>query len=117
MWISAKQAITIKDNTFLNSPNDAIEQGVITGNYFSGAGYSPGAHADAIYVTNSTGPTTITDNFIDETPNPGAPGASNTDIRITDEVGNTDDVTVSGNYLIGAGFTVEVEARATHLHN
>jgi hypothetical protein len=31
--------ITIEDNTFLNSPTDAIDfaGGVVTGNYFSGA--------------------------------------------------------------------------------
>ena len=56
----------------------------------------------------STGPITITDNFIDETLNAGDQGFSNTDLRITDEFGNTNDVTVSGNYLIGAGFTFEL---------
>ena len=66
--------ITIKDNTFLNSPADtiAIQQGVVTGNYFSGEGYLTGAHGDAIYVPDTTGPITITDNFIEETPNAGA---------------------------------------------
>ena len=39
MWINATQMITIEDNTFLNSPTDAIDfaGGVVTGNYFSGA--------------------------------------------------------------------------------
>ena len=52
VWISSVLGITIKDNTFLNSPTDSIglQQGVVTGNYFSGEGYSTGAHADAIYV-------------------------------------------------------------------
>ena len=65
--------ITIEDNTFLNSPADAIaiQQGVVTGNYFSGEGYVTGAHGDAIYVPDTTGPITITNNFIDETPNAG----------------------------------------------
>jgi serralysin len=109
-WITAAQDITIEDNTFLDSPTDSItiRQGVVTGNYFSGEGYAPGAHADAIYVTDSTGPTTITDNFIDATPNADAPGAANSAIRITNEFGNADDVTVSGNYLLGGGFTVQV---------
>ena len=31
-------------------------------------------------------------------------------IRITDEFGNTNNVTVTGNYLIGAGFKFEVAA-------
>ena len=58
VWIAAKQAITIEDNTFLNSPADtiAIQQGVVTGNYFSGEGYSTDAHGDAIYVPDTTGP-------------------------------------------------------------
>jgi hypothetical protein len=111
VWIASQLGITIEDNTFLNSPADsiAIQQGVVAGNYFSGEGYSTGAHGDAIYIPDTTGPVTITDNFIDETPNAGAQGLSNTDIRITDEGGaNTAGVTVSGNYLIGAGFAFEV---------
>ena len=112
VWITSTLGITIKDNTFLNSPADtiAIQQGVVTGNYMSGEGYLTGAHADAIYVPDTTGPVTITNNFIDETPNAGATGFSNTDIRITDEFGNTNNVTVTGNYLIGAGFNFELAA-------
>ena len=50
VWITSTLGITIKDNSFLNSPADAIaiQQGVVTGNYFSGEGYATGAHADAI---------------------------------------------------------------------
>ena len=54
VWIGSTQgSMTIEDNSFLNSPTDAIDMhsGVVTGNYFSGAGYLPGAHADAIWVT------------------------------------------------------------------
>ena len=110
IWISSWQYITIENNSFLNSPEDAIaiQQGVVTGNYMSGEGWSTGAHADAIYVPGTTGPVTITDNFIDDTLNAGQTGFSNTSLRITDEGGNnTDGVTVSGNYLIGAGFNFE----------
>jgi hypothetical protein len=112
VWIASALGITIKDNTFLNSPADtiAIQQGVVTGNYMSGEGYLTGAHGDAIYVPDTTGPVTITNNFIDETPNAGATGLSNTDIRITDEFGNTNNDTVTGNYLIGAGFNFELAA-------
>ena len=65
-----------REQYFLNSPVDAIDihSGVVTGNYFSAAAYAPGAHADAICVTSSTGPTTITNNFIDGTQNADAPG-------------------------------------------
>ena len=85
----------------------------MTGNYFSGEGYLTGAHADAIYVATTTGPVSITNNFIEETANAGQPGVSNSAIRITDEFGNTNDVTISGNYLIGSGFPVEVVAPNT----
>ena len=109
VWIGSVQGfMTIKDNSFLELPSDAIDMhsGVVTGNYFSGAGYWPIAHADAIWVTDLTGPTTITNNFIDGTPNADSPANSNSDIRLTSELGNLSDVTVSGNYLIGGGYTV-----------
>ena len=114
-WISSSLNITIKDSTFLNSPTDSIDihSGVVTGNYFSGEGYGTLEHADTIYVTGSTGPTTITDNFIDETPNPGSAGFSNSDMRLTNEFGDLNDVTVSGNYLLGAGFAVEAGSTNT----
>jgi hypothetical protein len=112
VWITSALGITIEDNTFLNSPADsiALQQGVVTGNYFSGEGYATGAHADAIYVPDTTGPITISNNFIDETQNAGATGISNTTMRITDEFGNTNGVNVTGNYMIGAGFNFELAA-------
>ena len=111
-WISSTQTITIKNNDFLNSPTDAIDihSGVISGNYFSGTAYATGAHSDAIWVTDSNGPTTITNNLIDGTQNADAAGPANSDIRLTNELGNLNNVTVSGNYLIGAGYAVEVAA-------
>jgi hypothetical protein len=110
-WIASNLGITIEDNSFLDSPTDAVDihSGVVTGNYFSGAGYAPGAHADAIYVTDSTGPTTITDNFIDSTANADAAVGPNSALRITDELGSANDVTASGNYLLGGTFTIGVD--------
>ena len=61
-------------------------------------------------MTDSTGPTTITDNFIDATANADAPAGPNSALRLTNEFGNLNDVTVTGNYLLGGGFTVEVAA-------
>ena len=113
IWISSIGDITIEDNTFLNSPEDAIgiTQGLVTGNYLSGEGWNTAAHGDAIYIPATTGPVTITDNFIDDTLNAGQTGYSNTTLRITDEGGNNNDgVTVTGNYLIGAGFNFETAA-------
>ena len=110
VWINATQSITIKDNSFLNSPGDAIdiEGGVVTGNYFSGAGFLPGAHADAIQILAATGPTTITDNFIDGAWNPSAPANANSDIRIVTEGSNISNVNISGNYLLGGAYSLEV---------
>ena len=45
-----------------------------------------------------------------ERQNADAPGPANSDIRITNEFGDLSNVTVSGNYLLGAGYTVEVAA-------
>ncbi len=115
VWIGATQgSMTIEDNTFLNSPTDAIDMhgGVVTGNYFSGAGYLPGAHADAIWVPSSTG-TTITDNFIDGTTNANSPAGQNSDLRLTNELGNLSNVTVSGNFLLGGAYTVEAGSTNT----
>ena len=53
-------------------------------------------------------PTTITDNFIDGTYSANAPANANSDIRIDDQFGNVSNITVSGNFLLGGGYTVEV---------
>jgi Right handed beta helix region len=123
-FISSNPDITIEDNTLLDAPSDAIDigglvptptgaisppaGGLITGNYFSGAGLELAAHADAIWVTASTVPMTITDNLIDGTWNPNNPAQPNSAIRITNEEGNVANVTIADNYLMGAGFTLEV---------
>jgi len=99
---------TIKSNSFIDAPSDAIAMtfsGTITGNYFSGAGYQAAAHPDAIWVPKTTGPVTITGNFIDWTWNSGV--ETNDTVRITTELGNTSNVTVTGNYLLGGSYTVQ----------
>ena len=111
--------MSVLNDSFLNAPGDAVHvfNGVISGNYFSGAGYSSnGQHPDAIWVPETTGPLTITDNFIDATWAPGATsssstnGATNSAVRITTELGNTSNVTVSGNFLLGGGTMLDVVA-------
>ncbi len=111
-FIRGGGSISIKDNTFVDSPCDAItlSGGVVTGNYFSSGGYQAGGHADAIWVPSTSAPVTITDNFVDWTPNADdttgfGPGQA---IRITTEGGNTSDVTASGNYLLGGSYTIQV---------
>jgi Right handed beta helix region len=119
-WIFSNANINIEDNNFLDTPGDAIDisgsatgGGLIAGNYFSGSGYATGAHADAIWVTKSTEPLTITDNFIDQTAHPNSVGVSNSSIRITAETGNVANVTVSGNYLIGGSEGIGVGPGST----
>ena len=65
--------ITVANNTFVDTPGDGLDvgAGTITGNYFSGGGYLVGSHADAIWVPDTTGPVSITNNFIDWTTSPG----------------------------------------------
>jgi hypothetical protein len=120
-WIFSNANINIIDNTFLDTPGDALDiggstatgGGIITGNYFSGSGFATGAHADAIWVTHSTQPLTISNNFIDQTPQAGSAGGSNSAIRITAEVGDLANVTVSGNYLLGGSEGIGVGPGST----
>src|ERR1700722_7775480 len=119
-WITSNENITIKDNIFIDTGSDGIDiggaataGGSITGNYFSGSGYANGAHADAIWVTDSTDPFEISDNLIDGTVNLDAPANANSAIRLTAEVGSLSNVTVSGNYLLGGSYNIEVVGQST----
>ncbi len=79
---SSTLPITIKDNNFLDLPTDCNRLSIRASSPATtslGTAYLPGAHADAIYVTDLNGPTTITDNFIDGTQNADAPGNPNSD--------------------------------------
>jgi hypothetical protein len=105
-FISSAGMITITNNTFINAGKDDIDlfgPAVVTGNYMLGGGFNTeGDHPDAIWVTNAAGPILIQNNFIDWTPAPGAIQPDNDVIRITTELGNVSDLTITGNYLIGA---------------
>ena len=106
-FIAAHQNITVENNSFLNAPGDAVDinGGTVTGNYFSGEGYSSlGDHPDAIWVTGTSCPTVISNNFIDWTfanSGTGSLGAGNDCVRITTECGSVSNVTVTGNDMIG----------------
>jgi hypothetical protein len=106
-FIVSRDAITIENNSFLNAPGDAVDigAGTVSGNYFSGCGYNA-CHPDAIWVSDSTGPTLIANNFIDWTTNPGSTGGNDC-IRITTETGSASNITVTGNYLIGGSSVVD----------
>ena len=115
-FISSGTPITVADNSFINTPSHAlyIAAGVVTGNYFSGAGYEVGAHADAIWVGPTSAPVSITNNFIDWTNTPGAAVDTNNAIWISPGAssGVVSNVTVSGNYLIGGQNTISAAGGA-----
>ncbi len=110
-WITSTGTVNVTDNSFIDTPADGLDVfggGVISGNYFSGAGYSSsGLHPDAIWITNSTTPFVISDNFIDETTNPNSVVGTNDCIRITAELGSVSNVTVTGNFLIGGNTSID----------
>src|SRR5271165_213894 len=95
-WVMSKGQVTITDNSFIDTPADGLDlfgSGVIAGNYFSGAGYtSNGTHPDAIWLTNTSGPFSVTNNFIDWTTNPSSVYITNDCIRITTELGSISNV-------------------------
>ena len=49
-WVTSSGTVTVANNTFIDSPADGVDVqggGVISGNYFSGSGYtSDGKHPD-----------------------------------------------------------------------
>jgi hypothetical protein len=105
----------IENNSFINTPADTIHiaGGTVSGNYISGGGYQTGSHADAIWVFGSPAPTNITDNFIDWTQNPGVAVQAAGAVRITNELGPIHDVSVTGNFLLGGGYTVYTPLAST----
>ena len=109
-FVTSQGPITIENNSFIDTPSHAINinAGVVTGNYFSGGGYQTGAHADAIWIGGTTAPVSITNNFIDWTAAPAAPAGTNNAIWLSPGVGTgvVANVTVSGNYLLGAQTTI-----------
>ena len=112
-WITSVLGITIKDNSFLDTPWDAIDlgSGGVIRAITSPARVTRRARTRMRFGSlSSTGPTTITDNFIDGTTNTDAPVGENSDIRLTTDLGNLNDVTVSGNYLLGGNYTVEASS-------
>src|SRR6266851_9499978 len=112
---------TITNNTFLNAPSDAVQigGGTISGNYFAGAGYQTGAHADAIDVLTATSaPIDISGNFIDWTANADAKAETNNAIHIVSGPGVISNVSVHDNVLVGGTVTVAaIEATPGTLSN
>lgn len=107
--LSQVGSTTITGNSFIDTPTHGIQVsgGTVSGNYFSGGGYYTGAHADAITVYDTFNPVSITGNFIDWTNNADALVPTTNAIRITTDNGNTSNVTVSGNIILGGGFSID----------
>ena len=106
---SDKGASTIRNNEFFNTPSDAVNTvgGLIEKNYFYGAGYQTGAHADAISTHLTFSPLTIRDNYIDwRTPTDAVIPDTNAAIKIVPVFGVINDVRVEGNVLLGGGYTI-----------
>jgi hypothetical protein len=103
--------MAVINNSFIDSPSHPVtfSNGIVTGNYFSGGAYLPGVHADAISIQSTSGPVTVSNNFIDWTNNPGAPTSTGFGIRIATDGGNTRNVTVTGNVILGGTDAVYAE--------
>ncbi len=113
-------SMTITNNKFINTAGDGIRAfggGLISGNYFSGAGNDGAAgHPDAIWITDSSAPITISDNFIDWSVNPAATGSDafgNDCVRITAECGSVSNVSVTGNFLLGGETSIDAGNEGT----
>ena len=105
---SEGNANTITNNVFLNTSIDAIwiAGGTISNNYIGPGGYWPGGHADGITIAVTRAPVTIQNNYIDWSDALDGKVHTNNAINITAEGGNISDVTVSGNVLLGGGYTI-----------
>lgn len=101
---------TIFRCSFTNGCSDQIQIdcGAVVECYIGPSGYQTGAHADAVWIARTTGPVLVARNFIDWTQNDDAKVGGNEAVRITTEMGPTSDVTVIGNLLLGASWTVFV---------
>jgi hypothetical protein len=100
--------MAVINNSFIDSPTHpvTISNGIVTGNYFSGGAYIPGTHADAISIQSTSGPVTVSNNFIDWTNNADAATNTGFAIRIATDGGDTSNVSVTGNVIMGGGWTV-----------
>ena len=109
MVMSENSAI-VRNNEFFNLPADGVNiaGGIVEHNYFSGASYHRGAHADAISVHRTVAPVTIRENYIDFMKSLDAAQGTNAAIKIVSHFGAINDVTVDHNVLIGGGFNAYV---------
>jgi Peptidase M10 serralysin C terminal len=121
VFISSLDSITIRNSSFVNSPSTALavtSGAVITGNYIEGGGYNiaSGAHANGITVRSGSNDV-ISGNFIDWTKNADQTNPPLGPAVVTEALtADSHNVTVSGNYLIGGSYTVDVGNRIASGH-
>src|SRR5918993_880542 len=108
--VMSETVATIRNNEFFNLPADGVNTagGLIEHNYFSGASYQSGAHADAISIHRTVAPVTIRGNYIDFIKPSDSAQGTNAAIKIASHFGAITDVTVVGNVLIGGGYNAYV---------
>ena len=104
--VLSENVATISNNEFFNLPADGVNTtgGVIEHNYFSGASYQTGAHADAISVHRTVAPVTIRENYIDFIKPTDAAQGTNSAVKIVSHFGTISDVTIEHNIMVGGGF-------------
>jgi hypothetical protein len=104
--VLSESIATISNNEFFNLPADGVNTtgGVIEHNYFSGASYQTGAHADAISIHRTVAPVTIRENYIDFIKPTDAAQGTNSAVKVVSHFGTISDVAVEHNILLGGGF-------------
>ena len=104
--VLSENVATISNNEFFNLPADGVNTtgGVIEHNYFSGASYQTGAHADAISVHRTVAPVTIRENYIDFIKPTDAAQGTNSAVKVVSHFGTISDVAIEHNILLGGGF-------------
>src|SRR3954471_11296281 len=104
--VLSENVATISNNEFFNLPADGVNTtgGVIEHNYFSGASYQTGAHADAISVHRTVAPVTIRENYIDFIKPTDAAQGTNAAVKVVSHFGAISDVKIEHNVLLGGGF-------------
>src|SRR4051794_16458643 len=108
--VLSENVATISNNEFFNLPADGVNTtgGVIEHNYFSGASYQTGAHADAISVHRTVAPVIIRENYIDFIKPADAAQGTNSAVKIVSHFGTISDVTIDHNVLVGGGHNTYV---------
>ncbi len=103
--------VTVRRNYMHDAPSDMVKisSGVVTGNFFARAGYTSGAHADAIQ-SGGPGPLSITDNYFDWRAPTDLDGGAGTNSAVIVQPGglSVDDLLIDRNVAFGGSSTFNV---------